>query len=61
MQEKLEVFVLGDHSKAMQKVAKVQKAKRRRRKRAVARHSQSAAEAAEGHHTIADDEETKET
>jgi protein subunit release factor B len=45
MQQKLEVFVLGDQSKAMQKVAKVQKAKRRRRKRAVARHSQSEGDA----------------
>ena len=39
MQEKLEVLVLGGDSKAMQKVARVKKAKRRRRKRSVARHS----------------------
>lgn len=39
LQQKLEVFVLGDRSKAMQKVARLKKAKRRRRKRSVARHS----------------------
>ena len=41
MQEKLEVFVLGEDSKAMQKVARLKKAKKRRRKRSVARHSKS--------------------
>ena len=41
VQEKLEVYVLGERSKAMQKVARLKKAKRRRRKRSVARHSKS--------------------